>query len=119
MQHAFLVHMHNVEEVLENVFGDNVCILNNVPPRQMLNALLCKKNTNIYYKAKIISKKKIMAFLLRVIMGLGVIPNEHPIRFTSYGFVMTTLTIALKVKGGYMQHRYANCAYSMAYARRK
>ncbi len=36
-----------------------------------------------------------MACLLHVIMGLDVIPKEHPTRFTSYGFVMTTLTIAL------------------------
>ncbi len=48
----YLSHMHNVEEMLENVYGDNV------PPRLMLNVLLCKKNTNIYCKAKIILKKK-------------------------------------------------------------
>jgi hypothetical protein len=60
-----------------------------------------------------------MAFLLHVIMGLHVTPKEHPTRFTSYGFVTTTLTIVLEAKGGYMQHRYANCAYNMAYARRK
>jgi hypothetical protein len=39
-----------------------------------------------------------MAFSLHVIMGLGVIPKKHPTRFTSYGFVMTTLNIALEAK---------------------
>jgi hypothetical protein len=78
-----------------------------------------KKRPPFIARPKSYRSKQIMAFLLHVIMGLGVTPKEHPTRFTCYGFIMTTLTIVLEAKGGYMQHRYANCAYNMAYARRK
>jgi len=79
-----------------------------------------RKNTKFFYKAKIILKKINYGILAPCYYGSWCDSKRafykvHKI----YGFVMTTLTIALKVKWGYMQHRYANCAYSMAYTRRK
>jgi hypothetical protein len=64
-------------------------MLNNVPPRQMFNVLLCKKkHQHLLQGQNHIEENKLWHSCSMLLYKV------HKI----YGFVMTTLTIALKVK---------------------
>jgi hypothetical protein len=81
------------------------------------NALLYKKTPTIIVRSKSYQRKQIVAFLLHVIMGLGVALKVHLTKLISFGFVMMTSIVMLEIKKGSMQ--WIDCfTYNMACATR-
>jgi hypothetical protein len=94
--------IHNSEDVLECFCGDDVWCIEGCPPKLNVQCSVLQKDTNHYYKAKIISKRKIVAFIF-VMLTIGVLLKVQQLNCINFGFVMTTKIVMSKAFKGSTQ----------------